>query len=60
MNQIPDVKVFYTRFVKPEALAEVDDELDDTESTQVVIFTFPYFIFTAYLKSGNFKSPSSC
>ena len=44
MNQIPDVKVFYVRFVKPEAPAEVDDEVNDTESTQVVIFTyFPLF-----------------
>ena len=55
MNQIPDVKVFYTRFVKPEALAEVDDEVDDTESTQVVIFTyFPLFYIYCLFEIRDF------
>jgi hypothetical protein len=35
MNQIPDIKVFYVRFVKPEAPNEIDEEVDDHESTQV-------------------------
>jgi hypothetical protein len=35
MNQIPDIKVFYVRFVKPEAPNEIDEEADDHESTHV-------------------------
>ena len=46
MNQISDVKVFYVRFVKPKALAKVDDEVNDSESIQLYLLSFLYFIFT--------------
>ena len=46
MNQISDVKVFYVRFVEPKALAKVDDEVNDSESIQLYLLSFLYFIFT--------------